>query len=160
MSKAFTDEEALTAPVPGRRVERAAPGQERPITPAGHHALLAQAAALRASLAGTAGDERARLEHRLALAEASLSSVRVVAPGPVDGEVRFGSEVELRWDDGRAQRLVLLGEDELELPGAPGVARVSVQAPLGRALVGQREGDEIELQRPRGAVVAVIVAVR
>jgi transcription elongation GreA/GreB family factor len=149
MSKAFTDEEALTAPVPGRRVERAAPGQERPITPAGSQSLLASAAALRGQVPGTTGEVRARLEYQLALAEATLASVRVVEPGPVDGEV-----VHLLWDDGRAQRLLLVGPDELELAAEEGVTRVSVQAPLGRALVGQREGDEVELVRPRGVAQA------
>jgi transcription elongation GreA/GreB family factor len=160
MSKAFTDEEALTAPVPGRRVERAAPGQERPITPAGSQSLLATAAALRGQVPGTTCEVRARLEYQLALAEATLASVRVVEPGPVDGEVRFGSLVHLLWDDGRAQRVLLVGPDELELAAETGVTRVSVQAPLGRALVGQREGDEVELVRPRGAAHASIVRVR
>jgi transcription elongation factor GreB len=159
MSKAFTDEEALTAPVPGRRVERAAPGEDRPITVAGAQALLARATALRGQLPGTAGEARARLEYQLALAEATLASVRVVDPGPADGEVRFGSLVHLQWDDGRAQRLLLVGPDELELAVPEGVTPVSVQAPLGRALVGQREGDEVELVRPRGVAHASIVRV-
>ena len=42
MSKAFTSEETPDEPVLGRPVHRAARGQERPMTPEGYKALLAE----------------------------------------------------------------------------------------------------------------------
>jgi transcription elongation GreA/GreB family factor len=158
VSKAFTDEEALTASVPGRLVQRAARGDERPVTARGYRELSEQAEALkRALVASPRPDDaaRAQLEHRLALLHATLESVRVVEPLGEPGVVRFGSSVELRWGDGRAQALELVGPDETD-----GKGRISVDSPLGRALLGQREGAEVEIERPRGVASATIAKVR
>lgn len=161
MSKAFTSEETPDEPVLGRPVQRVARGRERPMTPEGHRALVAEQQRLvevELPAARAAGDEvaRGRLEHRLALVAATLESVRVVTPPPPDGVVRFGSAVTLEWDDGRTQELRLVGPDEVD--GDAG--RVSVESPLGRALLEQHEGDEVEVQRPRGVAFATVRRVR
>jgi transcription elongation GreA/GreB family factor len=157
VSKAFTDEEALTAPVPGRLVQRAAPGAERPMTVRGYQALRDEEASLKAALVAVKEDPaaRAQLEHRLALVQATLESVRVVEPAGSPGVARFGCTVELAWEDGRFQTLELVGPDE-----ADGRARVSVESPLGQALLGQPEGSTVEIDRPRGPASATIRAVR
>lgn len=127
------------------------------MTLAGHRALLQEEARL-IEARPLERDEaaRAQLDHRLALVKATLESVRVVEPVAPDGTVRFGSVVELEWDDGRTQRVWLVGPDEAD--GVDG--RVNVESPLGRALVGQREGDEVEVTRPRGVATATLVSVR
>ena len=148
MSKAFTSEETPDEAVLGRNVSRAARGAERPMTPEGYKALLADLEALRGTKLDDAG------KHKLALLSATLESVRVVEPPPVDGTVRFGSTVTLEWEDGRVQTLRLVGPDE-----ANGGEKVSVESPLARVLLEQREGDEVEFHRPRGATSATIVRV-
>jgi transcription elongation GreA/GreB family factor len=146
VSKAFTSEETPDEPVLGRPVQRAARGQERPMTPEGYQALLAE----QRSLQGAKTDE---LKHRLAVVNATLESVRVVTPPPPDGTVRFGSRVTLEWDDGRVQAVRLVGPDE-----ASG-NEISVESPLARTLLEQREGDEVEVTRPRGVATARLVRV-
>ena len=37
---------------------------------------------------------------------------------------------------------------------------ISVESPLGRALLGKRAGDEVVVERPRGAIEHEIVKVR
>jgi transcription elongation GreA/GreB family factor len=155
VSKAFTDEEALTASVPGRLVQRAARGDERPMTVRGYRALTAEAETLKATLAQKPDDAtRAQVTHRLALVLATLESVRVVDAAAEAGVVAFGSTVELQWDDGRTQRLELVGPDETD-----GKERISVASPLGRALLGQKEGAEVEIDRPRGLATATVLKV-
>lgn len=148
MSKAFTSEETPDEAVLGRAVSRAARGAERPMTPEGYKALLAESEALRGVKLDEAG------KHKLALLSATLESVRVVEAPPVDGTVRFGSTVTLTWEDGREQTLRLVGPDE-----ANGAEKVSVESPLARVLLEQREGDEVEFHRPRGATSATITRV-
>ena len=135
---------------------RAAPGEERPITAEGYAALLARRDALvaeRAALA--AGDARLReLEHRLALAVAAIESVRVVEETKSDGRARFGSTVTLAFDDGRRQRVRLVGPDEA---GAPGT--LSVAAPIARVVLGLREGESAEVELPRGVITVTLVEV-
>lgn len=146
MSKAFTSEEKEDAPVLGRPVQRAARGQERPMTPEGYRALVAE----RERLLGGKTDE---LKHRLAVVSAILESVRLVTPPPRDGTVRFGSTVTLQWDDGREQVVRLVGVDEA------GGKNISVESPLARTLLEQKEGDEVEVTRPRGVATARLVRV-
>jgi transcription elongation GreA/GreB family factor len=146
VSKAFTSEETPDDPVLGRPVQRAARGQERPMTPEGYKALLTE----RESLLGAKTDE---LKHRLAVVNATLESVRVVTPPPIDGVVRFGSTVSLEWDDGRAQEIRIVGVDEAQ------GQNISVESPLARTLLEQKEGDEVEVVRPRGVATARLVRV-
>lgn len=164
MSKAFTDEEARDSGVAGRPAVVARRGEERPITPEGHRLLLGELERLStderralADITDAAAREtaRARLEHRIALTAATLSSVRVLEPPPADGEVRFGSHVTLEWEDGRVQRLRLVGPDESDSTAG----LVSVEAPLARALLGHRRGDEVEVERPGGARSATLLEV-
>lgn len=146
VSKAFTSEETPDEPVLGRPVQRAAPGHERPMTPEGYQSLLAE----RDRLLNGKTDE---LKHKLALVTATLESVRVVTPPPPDGTVRFGSTVHLEWDDGRTQVVRLVGADE-----AAG-QNISVESPLARTLLEQKEGDEVEVTRPRGVASARLLRV-
>jgi transcription elongation GreA/GreB family factor len=153
VSKAFTSEETEDVSVPGRTIDRSAPGEERPITPEGHAAFVARLEALLAERA-TASEERAKdLGHPIALLHATLDSVRIVPREEPDGTARFGSVVSLRWEDGREQRVTLVGPDEAE------EGRVSIASPLGRALLGARVGAYVEIERPRGAMEAQILAV-
>ena len=116
------------------------------MTPEGYRALTAE----RDRLVGAATDE---LKHRLALLNATLESVRVVTPPPRDGTVRFGSTVTLEWDDGRTQVVRLVGVDEAE------GQNISVESPLARTLLGQKEGEEVEVVRPRGVASVRLVRV-
>ena len=116
------------------------------MTPEGYEALLAQ----RDRLVGGRTEE---LKHQLALVNATLESVRVVTPPPADGSVRFGSTVTLEWDDGRVQLVRLVGPDE-----AAG-KDISVESPLARTLLEQKQGDEVEVTRPMGVATARLVRV-
>ena len=116
------------------------------MTPEGYQALQAE----RDQLLGGKTDEQ---KHRLAVLSATLESVRVVVPPLRDGTARFGSTVTLEWDDGRVQVVRLVGPDET----AGG--NISVESPLARTLLEQKEGDEVEVTRPRGVASARLVRV-
>jgi len=163
MSKAFTDEESADSSVLGRSVQRAARGQERPMTPEGHRALETELKrlteverpALKASTALEAEARLKELDHRAALIAATLESVRVVPPSPGTGRVRFGSIVHLTWSNGRDQRLRLVGPDEADVKQG----HISIESPLARGLIEREAGDEVEVERPRGIETATLVSV-
>jgi transcription elongation factor GreB len=48
-----------------------------------------------------------------------------------------------------------VGPDEFDVARG----RISVDAPLGRALLGKREGDVVVVQRPIGATDVTVVAI-
>ena len=77
------------------------------------------------------------------------------APEP-DGTVYFGAWVTLEDEQGATCEYRLVGPDESDATEG----RISVEAPLGRALLGKREGDSFELERPRGRTAFTVLSVR
>ena len=101
-------------------------------------------------------DEHAQLEQRIATLETQLA-VAEVAPPPQDGRAAIGSLVRVR--DVRAGEVFdceLVGP----LEGDPANGRVSTAAPIGRALVGQSRGAQVEVATPRGTVALEVIEVR
>jgi transcription elongation factor GreB len=164
MSKAFTSEETEDTSISGRPPQRAARGQERPITPEGHKALvdeLQRLSAEKQALAGAPEHERdaarRQLEARRAMLAATLESVKVVHPPTTeDGIVRFGSTVTLEWENGRTQTLRLVGPDEADVKKG----WLSVESRLARTQVDATEGSTVELERPKGLEVVTLKVVR
>jgi transcription elongation factor GreA len=82
------------------------------------------------------------MQERLAACEVIDLSVRT----PSD-KVVFGSSVTLEdVDSGERRVFTLLGQDETDV--ANGV--ISVNSPLGRALIGKEESDVVEVKTPDG----------
>ena len=77
------------------------------------------------------------------------------APHPA-GRAYFGAWVTVEDDDGEERTYRLVGPDEFDV--ARGL--LSVDAPLGRALLGKREGDVARVQRPAGVVELTVLEVR
>jgi transcription elongation factor GreA len=100
-------------------------------------------------------EEQALLERRIATLEAQLGSARVAEPNG-DGAIGIGSSVRLR--DLETTELV-----EYELVGAiegnGGQGRVSVEAPVGRALLGAAAGDVVSVASPRGQLRFEVLSV-
>ena len=69
----------------------------------------------------------------------------------------FGATVTVEDEDGEQVTYQSVGGDELDDALGPG--RISYEAPLGRALLGKREGDSVTVRRPAGEVELTIVKV-
>ena len=69
----------------------------------------------------------------------------------------FGATVTVEDEDGEESTWQIVGGDELDESLGPG--RISYEAPLGRALLGKREGDTVRVRRPAGEVELTIVRV-
>jgi transcription elongation factor GreB len=164
VSKAFTSEETQEEAPLGRAPPRLAPGEVRHVTPEGHaalHAELARLAAARIALADVPEPERkARaddLARRTALVEATLAAVTVAVPAAApDGVAAFGTWVTVEDEGGARTTWRLVGPDEADARRG----LVSTHAPLGRALLGHRPGEVVEVARPSGVAEVEIVEVR
>ena len=94
---------------------------------------------------------------RLEFLNQRLDELRVVSPEDRgDGVVRFGAWVSLCGEDGRSVEYQIVGPDEFDVE----VGRISMDSPLGSALLGKCAGDEVMVRRPRGDAVFEITAVR
>ena len=152
MSKAFTSEETEDTGPLVRPAPTASASEPRYITPEGHAALKAQADALRVQ------KDNPDAAARLALLEATLAALTVVAPDQApEGRAAFGVWVTVEDEDGEERTYRLVGPDEADARHG----LVSVKSPVGRALLGRGEGDAVEvtLPGPRGQVELTVVAV-
>ncbi len=94
----------------------------------------------------------------VALREA-VESVRAMPLGDFRGRpVALGALVTLEDEDGLARRVWLV-PDGAGAELSEGFRALSVTSPLGRLLVGRREGDEVEAPRGGGRVTYTLAAV-
>ena len=101
-------------------------------------------------------EAQAQLEQRIAVLQAQLAAARVVEPTS-NGAAAIGSRVRVRHDDsGEVAEYELVGPIESDALSG----RISVSAPVGRALVGARRGETVEVETPRGAMQLEILSVR
>ncbi len=94
------------------------------------------------------------LDRRLRFLSQRMDALTVVEPAPrPDGRAWFGAWVTIEHEDGDERTYGRVGPAESDA----GRGLVSVDAPLGRALLGKREGDVAVVQRPVGSVEITIV---
>jgi len=94
-----------------------------------------------------AKNTQAHLETRIARVRDHISKARVAEPSSDDGEIRFGTQVELTHEaSGKTLVYRLVGSPEADL--AQG--KLSIESPLAQALLGRRAGDTVAVTTPRG----------
>ena len=105
----------------------------------------------------TYGKRRLReIDRRVRFLRKRLEGMVIVAQAPEDTDrVFFGAWVELEGQDGARSRYRIVGPDEFDL--APGY--ISMDSPLGRALLRRRLDEEVTVEVPDGASAYVIVAI-
>lgn len=100
-------------------------------------------------------EEQGQLEQRISLLEARVRSAEIVEPS-ADGRAGIGTLVRVRdFAAGSTHEYELVGPLESD-----GSGRVSVEAPVGRALVGRRPGDRLDVETPRGVLGLELLEVR
>ena len=95
------------------------------------------------------GKKRLReIDRRLSHLSRIMKSAKVVDPAAQESrdQVRFGATVELADDDDRRRTLTIVGDDEADASAG----RIGWSAPLARALIGARVGDERTVRLPAG----------
>src|SRR5512138_409040 len=96
------------------------------------------------------------LDRRLRFLSERMDALTVVEPAARrDGRAYFGAWVTVEHEDGGERTYRLVGPDESDA----GRGLVSVDAPLGRALLGKREGETAVVRRPSGAVEIAVVGI-
>jgi transcription elongation factor GreB len=104
------------------------------------------------------GKKRLReIDRRIERLTKRLDELVVVRPDPAQaGRVFFGARVTLEDEEGGAVEYQIVGPDEFDVAAG----RIPIDSPLGRALLGRSEGDEVAVERPRGRATYTVVAIR
>jgi transcription elongation factor GreB len=104
------------------------------------------------------GKKRLReIDRRIEFLTKRLDQLEVVRPDPAQaGRVFFGAFVAVEDEDGHSMEYQVVGPDEFDVAAG----RISTDSPLGRALLGRSEGDEILVERPKGRVAFTVIGIR
>ena len=105
------------------------------------------------------GRKRLReLDRRLSHLSRIMKAAKVVDPAgqPTRDQVRFGATVELVDENDSRRTVTIVGDDEAD--AAQGL--VGWSAPLARALIGAKLGDERIVRLPAGEKSYEVVAIR
>lgn len=104
-----------------------------------------------------ARERQGMLEARIQYIEARMSRFNVIDRNTLGGNrVTFGATVEIENLDTQEVRIyTLLGPDEAD----PDSGSISVASPVGRAMLGKEEGDEVVVVAPRGKIYYEILSV-
>jgi transcription elongation factor GreA len=95
-----------------------------------------------------AKEEQGMIEAKIRELEAKLAMAEVIDPTKLSGtRVRFGATVTIEeTESGESQRYVIVGEHEADIKRG----RISVGAPVARALIGKDVGDTVTVTTPKG----------
>ena len=105
-----------------------------------------------------AKNEQAMLEHKIAQLEERLLSARVITKKEISKDaVSVGSKVKLR-DIGAKQTFEykIVGSAEAN----PAENKLSNESPVGKAILGRKKGDVVEVAAPRGSLKFKILEIK
>ena len=105
-----------------------------------------------------AKERQSFIEGRLAELEDKLSRAEVIDPTKLSGnQIKFGAIVELADEDTDEESTYqIVGEHESDIKNG----RLSISAPLARALIGKTVGDSVEVTTPGGTKSYEVIKVQ
>ncbi len=92
----------------------------------------------------SARQEQERNEARIAEIEHILSNVELIKSAKTDGKVRLGSTVKLQDEHGKTLEFQVVGTVEAD----PLAGKISDESPIGQALLGKKENENVEIETP------------
>jgi transcription elongation factor GreA len=94
-----------------------------------------------------AKERQGQNEAMIADLESQLSRAIVIDPTTLSGDkVVFGATVHLLDENDKPVTYQIVGQSEADAK----IGRISFSSPLGRALIGRRIGDDVEVSTPSG----------
>jgi transcription elongation factor GreB len=94
------------------------------------------------------GKRRLReIDSRLRHLQKRIESAHIVNPELIEATtIKFGATVTIIDEDENEKTYSIVGIDEIDLT----VNRISWQSPIGKALIGNEEGDAVTIHTPKG----------
>jgi transcription elongation factor GreA len=105
-----------------------------------------------------AKNEQALLEHRIAQLEEKLRDARVITKKEIPKDVvGVGSKVRLKdMETNKTVEYHIVGSAEAN----PAENKLSNESPVGRAIMGHKKGETVEVSAPRGALKFKIMEIK
>lgn len=83
------------------------------------------------------------------------NSAVIVEPKAGSKKVVLGSKVSLKSEAGKTKEFQVVGTVEAD----PLEGKISDESPIGQALLGKKEGDEVEIQTPADTTVYIVASI-
>lgn len=103
----------------------------------------------------TAREEQGQLEGRAAEIEHILKNVELIKEPKNTSSVELLNEVVL-IGNGKDRTLTIVGSVEAD----PASNKISDESPIGRALLGKKVGDRVEIKTPSGRTIYTVKAIK
>ena len=105
-----------------------------------------------------AKEQQSLIEGRISDLESSISRAEVIDIKEMSGdEIKFGATVEIEDDDtGNKQKYQIVGEYESDIENK----KLSIISPLARGLIGKSQGDNVEINSPKGTKSYTVISVK
>lgn len=102
----------------------------------------------------SAKEKQGHIEGRIAELQSKIASANVVDVAKLSNDkIVFGATVTLFNEEKDESKTVqIVGEDEAPTDND----KISFNSPLGKALIGKEEGDEVVVRAPKGDVIYII----
>lgn len=101
----------------------------------------------------SARNEQEQAESRISEIEHILQNVEVIKKPKTDSNVQLGSIVKLKNEEGKTKEFQIVGTVEAD----PLNGKISDESPIGKALLGKKEGSEVEIKTPVETTIYTIV---
>ena len=99
--------------------------------------------------------DQERNESRISELEHILKNVKVIASPKGDSKVVLGSHVKLNGEGGKKKEFRVVGTVEAD----PLNGKISDESPIGKALMGKKVHEEVEIKTPAETAVYKIVEI-
>ena len=93
-----------------------------------------------------AKNEQAFVEGRILMLENTVKNATVIESPALPGVVEIGDKVLIQNQDGKIEQFTIVGSAE----ASPVDGKISNESPVGKALLGKKIGDEVEVKTPAG----------
>ena len=99
--------------------------------------------------------DQAFVEGRLLMLENIVNNATVIESPALPGVVEMGNKVLIQNQDDKIEQFAIVGSAEAN----PVEGKISNESPVGKALLGKKIGDEVEVATPAGVLKFLIMDV-
>ena len=102
-----------------------------------------------------ARNDQAQIEGRIKELEYKLEHSEIIDNSKSKGTVNLGSTITIAYDEDDTEEYMIVGSMEAD----PFNNKISNESPIGKAVIGHKKGEEVEVESPNGSYTIKILSI-